>query len=82
MSRQTRPNSELSNEHSVWIQIGSQNFPEYELKSTNEAYYQLGKCVGPEMCIYHKWYRTAKYIIGIDTERVPGAGFTGLNTKA
>ena len=29
-----------------------------------------------------RWYRTSKYIIGIDLEKVPGAGFTGTNTKA
>eukprot|EP00972_Heterocapsa_arctica_P087048 12830989-Heterocapsa_arctica.AAC.1 len=82
MAQQRSHNSELQNEHNTFIQIGANKYPEYPSNSTNEAYYQLGKCVGPEMCIYHRWYRTAKYIIGIDLEKVPGAGFTGISTKS
>ena len=28
------------------------------------------------------WYRSRKYTIGLDLERISGAGFTGLSTKA
>jgi len=28
------------------------------------------------------WYRSRKYIIGLDLEKISGAGFTGLSTKA
>ena len=32
--------------------------------------------------IYGRWYRSHKYIIGLDMEKISGAGFTGLSTKA
>ena len=32
--------------------------------------------------MYARWYRIHKYIIGLDLERISGAGFTGMNTKA
>eukprot|EP00972_Heterocapsa_arctica_P033843 4981129-Heterocapsa_arctica.AAC.1 len=66
----------------MWIQIGSHKFPEYPIKSVSEAFYRLKKTVGKDMHIYDRWYKTQKYIIGIDTEKISGAGFTGLNTKA
>jgi hypothetical protein len=69
-------------EHQYWIQIGSQKWPEYPILSSSESYYQLQKTVGPHMNIFQRWYRGNKYIIGIDTEKISGAGFTGLNTKA
>jgi hypothetical protein len=72
----------LESEHQYWIQIGSLKFPEYPVQSISESYYQLQKTVGNHMNIYGRWYRGDKYIIGIDTEKISGAGFTGLNTKA
>ena len=30
----------------------------------------------------HSWYRSRKYIIGLDLEKISGAGFTGLSAKA
>jgi hypothetical protein len=77
------PNGFLSNsEHQYWIQIGSQKWPEYPVLSAAESYYQLQKTVGSHMNVFQRWYRDNKYIIGIDTEKISGAGFTGLNTKA
>ena len=32
--------------------------------------------------MYARWYRTSKYIIGLSTEKISHAGFTGLSTKA
>ena len=32
--------------------------------------------------MFGKWYRTRKYIIGLDLEKVSGAGFTGMSTKS
>ena len=72
----------LGSEHQYWIQIGSQKWPEYPVLSTSESYYQLQKTVGSRMNIFQRWYRANKYIIGLDTEKISGAGFTGLNTKA
>ena len=32
--------------------------------------------------MHSSWYRSRKYIIGLDLARISGAGFTGLSTKA
>ena len=32
--------------------------------------------------MYSSWYRSRKYIIGIDLGKISGAGFTGVSTKA
>ena len=32
--------------------------------------------------MHSSWYRSRKYILGLDLEKISGAGFTGLNTKA
>eukprot|EP00972_Heterocapsa_arctica_P016611 2451368-Heterocapsa_arctica.AAC.1 len=72
----------LSAEHQYWIQIGSQKWPEYPVLSSSESYYQLQKTVGSHMQMFQRWYRSNEYIIGLDTEKISGAGFTGLNTKA
>ena len=74
--------SNINDQHDVWLQVGSKLFPEYPVKSCNQAMYELKKAVGHQFHIYNRWYRTHQYIIGFDTERVAGAGFTGLNTKA
>eukprot|EP00972_Heterocapsa_arctica_P080139 11812565-Heterocapsa_arctica.AAC.1 len=66
----------------MWLQVGSQKYPEYPINSCSEALYHLRKAVGDHMYIYNRWFRTSKYIIGIDTEKISGAGFTGLNTKS
>ena len=70
------------------LQIGSKLFPEYPIWSTQESFYQLRKCLGVQATSFHsidisaQEYKTTKYIVGIDTEKVLAAGFTGLNTKA
>ena len=70
------------------IQIGSKLFPEYPVKSLAEAYYQLRKTLGVASSTFHSLnipefhYRNFKFIVGIDTEKVLAAGFTGLNSKA
>ena len=32
--------------------------------------------------MHSSWYRSRKYVIGLDLEKISGAGFTGLNTQA
>jgi hypothetical protein len=70
------------------LQIGSKLFPEYPIRSTKEAFYQLRKCLGIHNSTFHSIdinsieYNSYKFVIGIDTEKVLSAGFTGLNTKA
>jgi hypothetical protein len=70
------------------LQIGSKLFPEYPIRSHNEAYYQLKKCLGVQSSAVHNFdiraieYRDNKLILGTDCEKVLDAGFTGLNTRA
>ena len=51
------------------------------MTSVTEALYQLRKTVGNPLHIYGRWYRSHKYIIGLDMEKISGAGFTGLSTS-
>ena len=70
------------------LQIGSKLFPEYPIRSHNEAYYQLKKTLGVQASAVHNFdispieYRDYKFILGTDCEKVLDAGFTGLNTRA
>ena len=70
------------------IQIGSKLYPEYPIRSVQEAFTQLVKCLGINNSAFHGVdiypleYRSHKFIIGIDTEKILEAGFTGINTKA
>ena len=70
------------------IQIGSKMFPEYPARSLAESFYQLKKSLGIHGSAYHsvdidfKKYGTDHFILGIDTEKILEAGFTGLNTRA
>ena len=44
---------------------------------------QLRKTVGNRpLHLYGRWYRSHRYIIDLDIEKISGAGFTGINTKA
>ena len=55
--------------------------PEYPVNSLAESLSQLRKTVGHPFQMFGRWYRTTKYIIGRDHEKVSGAGFTGISTK-
>ena len=72
----------LANEHSYQVQIGAKLVPEYPVNSLAESYSQLKKTVGRSFKMHSSWYRSRKYIIGLDLEKISGAGFTGLSTKA
>ena len=69
-------------------QIGSKMFPEYPCRSMAETFYQLKKALGIHGSAFHsvaitdEQYRNDHFIIGVDTEKILEAGFTGLNTKA
>ena len=71
----------VADEHSFQVQVGSKLYPEYPVSSVTEALYQLKKTVGAPFQMYARWYRTHRYIIGLDMEKISGAGFTGLSTK-
>ena len=53
-----------------------------------ETFYQLQKALGIHGSAFHSLsvtpdqYRNDHFIIGVDTEKILEAGFTGLNTKA
>ena len=70
------------------IQIGGKMFPEYPCQSLAESFYQLKKAMGIAGSAFHSLditptqYRNDKFILGLDTEKVLGASFTGFNTKA
>jgi len=72
----------LANEHSYQVQIGNKLVPEYPVTSLSESYSQLKKTVGRSFKMHSSWYRSRKYIIGLDLEKISGAGFTGMSTKA
>ena len=63
-------------------------FPEYPCRSLAETFYQLQKALGIQGSAYHSvaitplQYRNDHFIVGIDTEKILEAGFTGLNTRA
>ena len=77
-----------SGEFETQLQIGSKLIPEYPIRSHAESYYQLRKTLGHQSSNIHNFdinsheYRDHKMIIGLDTERVLEAGFTGINTRA
>ena len=70
------------------MQIGSKLFPEYPIRSVSEAFSQLKKSVGILGSNFHSLsisptqYRNDHFVIGIDTEKAPGASYTGINTRA
>jgi hypothetical protein len=72
----------VADDHQYWVQIGSKLIPEYPVNSLGESLSQLRKTVGHPFKMFGRWYRTTKYIIGLDLEKVSGAGFTGISTKA
>jgi len=79
---------DVTKEMEFQIQIGSKLFPEYPMRSLAECFYQLRKTLGIHTSSFHNIdirpyeYYTRKFIVGVDTEKVLAAGFTGLNTKA
>jgi hypothetical protein len=70
------------------IQLGSKMYPEYPVRSHQESFSQLVKCLGINNSSFHAVdilgaeYRSSKFIIGMDFEKILEAGFTGINTKA
>ena len=57
-------------QHSLWLQVGNKLFPEYPIRDSSEAYYQLSQTVGHPMHIYSRWYHTCKYIVGMGMEKI------------
>jgi hypothetical protein len=69
------------------LQIGSKLFPEYPITCHAEAFYALRKALGIQANNLHSIdidgsaYRNNKFIFGIDTEKLLGLSFTGMNTR-
>jgi hypothetical protein len=69
------------------LSIGSKLYPEYPIKSHAECFYNLRKSLGVQANSLHavdikgNEYRTNKFVVGFDTERMLGLAFTGCNTK-
>ena len=74
-------------EFEISLQIGSKRFPEYPLRSQAETFAALKKCLGIQQSSLHSVnidpydYRTHKFIVGIDTEKVLNASFSGENVR-
>ena len=85
---QTQLVNNTDGEFEYQLQIGSKLFPEYPIRSHNEAYYQLCKTLGVQSSAVHNFdisareYRFSKFVLGTDCEKVLDAGFTGINTRA
>ena len=67
------------------IQLGAKLYPEYPVRSLSEAFAQLRKTVGLNyghhaVDLNSLQYRTNKFIVGVDMEKISEMGFTGENT--
>lgn len=74
-------------EISFEMQIGAKKYPEYPMQSASEQFYQLRKSlsihdVNAQMDISANDYRNDKFVIGVDTQKVNGASFSGYNSKS
>ena len=69
------------------LTLGSKQFPETPIRSHQEAYYQLRKCLGVQSSALHSFdisaqeYKRKSFVLGIDTETILSAAFTGYNTR-
>ena len=70
------------------IQIGSSLYPQYECRSVAESWYHLSSTLKHQNTNEHGFdissdaYNNHTYIIGQNFEKVAGAEFTGINTRA
>ena len=69
------------------MQIGSKLIPEYPIRSLAEAFYHLRKTLGinstnAQMNMVQRYYRDHKFVLALQCEKMSGASFTGINTRA
>ena len=82
------PRFQESGEFSFQLQIGAKKMPQSEIRSHQEAFYQLKKCLGIQSSPVHSLdinkmeYNTHKFILGIDCEKNLGSAWTGISTRA
>jgi hypothetical protein len=78
------PNYELQ----INLQFGSKLYPEYPTNNLSECFYRLREALNlPDkrlhaISINYKDYIRNKFVFCADFQRVPGASYTGINTKA
>ena len=79
---------DVTREVQYQVQIGSKLFPEYPVRSLAQAFFELKKALGiasssfHSICPTYAQYMNRHFIVGVDTEKILEAGFTGLNTRA
>ena len=79
---------DVTKEVQYQVQIGSKLFPEYPVRSLAQAFFELKKALGIASSSFHSisltysQYMNDHFIVGVDTEKILEAGFTGLNTRA
>eukprot|EP00971_Amphidinium_carterae_P265695 5270966-Amphidinium_carterae.1 len=78
---------DFTQELEIEIQLGSNRYPIYPIRSAAEAYYQLKKTIGIHGSAHHaisiskSEYLNNKFLIGIDFEKILDRLLTGENTK-
>ena len=77
-----------TNEMEFSITLGSKQYPEQPIRSHQEAFYQLRKCLGVQSSALHSFdissqeYKRRSFVLGIDTETILHAAMTGHNTRS
>ena len=77
----------MEGEVEIQAQIGSKMVPEQPVRSHAEAFYSLKKCLGVQASALHSFnitgqeFRRLKFILGLDTEKILQASFSGENTR-
>jgi hypothetical protein len=80
---------QYNSEVEIQLCIGSKLIPETPIRSAAESFYHLKKCLGAHhiggsysLNILDREYRSHKFIIGLDCEKMTNAYATGLNTRS
>ena len=88
MTDSTAPIMGQSGEIEFQMQLGNKLYPETPIRSHSEASYQLRKCLGVQSSALHSFnisgqsYKRRSFVIGIDTEAILQASFSGTNTRS
>jgi hypothetical protein len=71
------------------VQLGSKVYPQMEVKTSQEAFYELVKTIGAHemsstyaLDIRPAEYRSWKHIMAVSFENSPGSAYSGLSTRA
>ena len=71
------------------VQLSSKVYPQTEVKTSQEAFYELLKTIGAHemsstyaLDILPREYRSWKHIMAVSFENAPGSSYSGLSTRA